>query len=118
MIGKICLSDLRDRVDLYVSKVEDDELGGLKIQDDFLASVFAHVKAVSTRDVTSKALKDLEEHKLLLRRALYQVSFRMTKELKSLSRIDWEGQILRVISEPIFEPTSDICRVFVVSKEV
>lgn len=103
---KPSFTELREHLLVQKKVTQDDGLGGLKETWEDCLPLWAKVDFASSKDITSRSLRDLLGHASVLRKSLYRVTLRYHKTLPEHLRFKREGKTLQVISAPVYDSES------------
>ncbi len=98
---KPSFTELRERLLVQKKVFADDGFGGLAETFDDHKEVWAKVEFASSKDITSRPLKDLLAGTSSLRKSMYKVTIRVDEALPAQIRFLRGEKILQVISHPI-----------------
>lgn len=100
---KPSFTELREHLLVQKKVTQDDGLGGLREIWEEHPPLWAKVDFASSKDITSRSLRDVLGGASMLRKSLYRVTLRYHKTLPEHLRFKREGKILQVISSPIHD---------------
>ncbi len=84
------IGDLRVRLGLYVPKETADDIGGAKIEWDFLRAFWGKVEP--------RAVSEIRENGQLLVTQTYRVTLRYRSDFPEKAKLMWGHRLLRVIT--------------------
>lgn len=94
-------SDLRERLLVQKKELADDDFGGFSETWTDHKQVWAKVEFASSKDITTRPLKDLLQGTGALRKSIYRVVLRTDEAMPVDIRFVRKGKILQAISQPI-----------------
>ena len=100
---KPSFTELREHLPVQKKVTQDDGLGGLKEVWQDHPPLWGKVDFASSKDITSRSLRDLVNGASVLRKSIYRVTMRYHKTLPEHLRFKREGKTLHVISSPVHD---------------
>ena len=98
---KPSFTELRERLLVQKKVFADDDFGGLVETFEDHKDVWAKIDFASSKDITSRPLKDLLKGTSSLRKSMYKVTLRVDETLPEQIRFLRSEKVLQVISHPI-----------------
>ncbi|NCP62201.1 MAG: head-tail adaptor protein [Alphaproteobacteria bacterium] len=100
---KPSFTELREHLLVQKKVARDDGFGGLKELWEEHPPLWAKVDFASSKDITTRSLRNVLGSGAVLRKSLYRVTLRHNKALPEQLRFKRDGKILQTVSCPIHE---------------
>lgn len=98
---KPSFTELRERLLVQKKVTQEDGFGGLEEVWEEHKPLWAKVDFASSKDITSRSLRDLVSGSSILRKSIYRVTLRYDKDLPEHLRFNRGGKILQTMSRLI-----------------